>query len=192
MKPPPNQVAATVEVLVKRSSTAMTLVPAVPGLPWLAYHEIVVWGTSSGPKFPPLIPQRVRGVLALETSARTGVDEPWSWRTASWAAGVPTQLPCRAAQAGTTTGLGSTVGDGVGLGLASGLGVGLGVGDGVVFLACGVEGGASGPFGVQPAIAATARRRTTPFLTARCNEPRYGSVTRVPSWCKSPRIPLAV
>ena len=56
-------------------------------------------------------------------------------------------------------------GEGVGVGLAAGLGGGLGVAEGVVFLACGVEGGASGPFGVQAAIEATAKRRTTPVLT---------------------------
>ena len=46
MKPPPDQVAATVEMSLNRSRTAMTLVPAVPGLPWVAYHEIMVWVTS--------------------------------------------------------------------------------------------------------------------------------------------------
>jgi hypothetical protein len=58
------------------------------------------------------------------------------------------------------------VGDGVGVGLGAGLGGGVRVGDGVVFLACGVDGGVSGPFGVQAAIDATATRRTTPVLTA--------------------------
>ena len=55
MKLPPDQVAATVEVPLNRSRTAMTLVPALPGLPWVAYQEIIVWVTSSGWKFPPLI-----------------------------------------------------------------------------------------------------------------------------------------
>src|SRR5207245_2145592 len=48
MKPPPDQVAATVEMSLNRSRTAMTLVPAVPGLHWVAYHEIRVWVTSCG------------------------------------------------------------------------------------------------------------------------------------------------
>ena len=98
----------------------------------------------------------------------TGVDEPWSCSTASCAAGALTQLPCRAAHAGTTTGLGSAVGeaDGLGVGLELGAGVGLAVGAGVVRLAAGLDAGVSGPFAVQAAIAATARRRTTPFLTA--------------------------
>lgn len=78
MKPPPDQLAATVLVPVKRSSTAMTLVPAVPGLPCVADHEIIVWVTSWGEKLPPLIPHRVRGALALVTSARTGLGAPWS------------------------------------------------------------------------------------------------------------------
>jgi len=64
--------------------------------------------------------------------------------------------------------LGSTVGDADALGVGIGLGVGGGLegGVGVVRLAAGLEAGASGPFAVQAAIAATARRRTTPFLTA--------------------------
>src|SRR5260370_16505515 len=110
MKLPPDQVAATVDVPVKRSSTAITLVPGALGLPCVAYHEIIVCVTSSGWKAPPLIPHRVRGALALETSASTGLAVPWSWSTASCAAGPLTQLPCRAAQAGTTTGLGWTLG----------------------------------------------------------------------------------
>ncbi|HKB17931.1 MAG TPA: hypothetical protein VKF28_02775 [Candidatus Dormibacteraeota bacterium] len=50
------------------------------------------------------------------------------------------QLPCIAAQAGTTTGLGWTLGDGEGLGvgLSMGLGVGLGDGEGVCRFADGL------------------------------------------------------
>jgi len=54
---------------------------------------------------------------------------PWSWSTASCAAGPLTQLPCRAAQAGTTTGLGWTLGDGEGLGVGLSIGLGVGLGD---------------------------------------------------------------
>jgi len=54
-------------------------------------------------------------------------------------------------------------GDGLGVGLSSGLGVGLADGDGR--LAEGLVTGASGPFAVQPAIAARHKRITTPFLT---------------------------
>src|SRR5712664_4474232 len=147
MKPPPDQVAATVEVPVKRSSTATTLVPALLGLPWVADHEIIVWVTSCGWNDPPLIPQSVRGTLALETSARTGLAAPWSSSTASCGAGVLTQLACRAAQAGTTTGLGSGLGEGIGLGLglSCGLATGLVVGVGVERLAPGLGWGDSGP-----------------------------------------------
>ena len=168
MKPPPDQVAATVDVPVNRSSTAITLVPGASTPPWVAYQEIMVWVTRTGWKVPPLIPQSVRGAFASETSARTGLAAPWSWSTASCAVGALTQLPWRAAHAGTTTGLGSTVGDADALGVGIGLGVGGGLegGVGVVRLAAGLEAGASGPFAVQAAIAATARRRTTPFLTA--------------------------
>ena len=48
MKLPPDHVAAIVDAPLKRSSTAMTLVPAVVGLPCVAYQEIIVWVTSSG------------------------------------------------------------------------------------------------------------------------------------------------
>jgi hypothetical protein len=78
---------------------------------------------------------------------------------------VLTQLACSAAHAGTMTGLGCGlgVGDGLGLGLSAGLGLAEGVG--ACSFAAGVGGGESGPFGVQPAMAARDRRRTTPFLT---------------------------
>jgi len=75
---------------------------------------------------------------------------------------VEAQLERNAAQAGTVTGLGSTVGegDGLGEGLSIGLGLGLGVGVGEW------DGfGASGPLGVQPATVSRNRRTTTPFLT---------------------------
>src|SRR5256886_5386173 len=152
MKPPPDQVAATVEVPEKRSSTAITLVPDVPGLPCVADHEIIVCVTSCGWKDPPLIPQSVRGALAFDTSARTGLAAPWSCSTASWAAGVLTQLACMAAHEGTATGLGSALGEGEGLGVgvSSGLGLGLAAGDGLVRLAAALEAGASGPLAGQP------------------------------------------
>src|SRR5947209_18924159 len=154
MKPPPDQVAATVEVPEKSASTAITLVPDVPGLPCVADHEIIVCVTSCGWKDPPLIPQSVRGALALDTSARTGLAAPWSCSTASWAAGVLTQLACMAAHEGTATGLGSALGegDGLGVGVSSGLGLGLGAGDGLVRLAAALEAGASGPLAGQAAI----------------------------------------
>src|SRR5438094_687735 len=122
MKLPPDQLATTVEVPVKRSRNAITLVPALLGLPW---------GT----------------------------------RTASCGAGWLTQCACRAAQAGTATGLGGALGEADGLGLSTGVGVGLAEGVGVCRTAEGLEAGARGPFAVQPAMAATDRRRTTPFLT---------------------------
>jgi hypothetical protein len=87
---------------------------------------------------------------------------------------VLTQLACRAAHAGTTTGPGSGVGDGLGLGLSTGLGLGLGEGVGVCSFAAGDGGGASGPFGVQPTMAARDTRSTTPFLTGAFNEQRCG------------------
>jgi len=144
----------------------------VPGLPCVADHEIIVCVTSCGWKDPPLIPQSVRGALAFDTSARTGLAAPWSCSTASWAAGVLTQLACMAAHEGTATGLGSALGEGEGLGVgvSSGLGLVLAAGDGLVRLAAALEAGASGPLAVQPAMqpamASADRRRTTPFLTA--------------------------
>ena len=142
MKPPPDHVAATVEVPVKRSRTAITLVPGASTLPLVAYQEIMVWVTSSGWKLPPLIPQSVRGAFASETSARTGVVAPWSCSTASCAVAALTQLAWSAAHAGTTTGLGSGVGeaDALGVGLGLGDGVGVEVGAGVVRFAAGLEG----------------------------------------------------
>src|SRR5690242_1086349 len=133
MKPPPDQVAATVEVPLKRSRTAMTLVPELPGLPWVADHEIIVWVASWGWNEPPLMPQMVCGAFGSATSASTGLAAPWSCSTASWAAGLPTQLAWRAAHAGTATGVGSALGDGEGLGvgLSSGLGLELAWGDGL-------------------------------------------------------------
>ena len=190
MKLPPDHVARTAEVPMNGLRNARMLVPALVGEPCDAYHDSVVWVASCGWNDPPLMLQRVRGLLALVTSARTGLAAPWSLITASCAAGVPAQLARSAAHAGTATGLGSTigVGEGLGVGLSSGLGLGLGEGDdceGVVLAA-----GVSGPLGVQAASAQTARRRTTPYLTGGCNEQRCGEVTRVPGRRKSPRIPL--
>src|SRR5712691_3040265 len=124
MKLPPDQVAAMVDVPVKRSSTAITLVPLAVGDPWLAYHEIIVWVTSCGWNAPPLIPHSVRGALGVETSASTGLGAPWSISIASCAAGWLGQLACSAAHDGTVTGRGCTVG--IGLGLGVGLSAGLG------------------------------------------------------------------
>ena len=76
-----------------------------------------------------------------------------------------TQLPCSAAQAGTATGLGKALGEGEGLAVGLSSGLGLGLGDGVVRFAEGLVRGVSGPFAVQPAIAARHKRSTTPFLT---------------------------
>ena len=187
---PPDHVAATVDAPLKRSSTAMTLVPAPLGLPWVAYQEIIVWVTSCSWNEPPLIPHRVRGLLALDTSASTGLAAPCSLSTASCGAGEPAQLACRAAQDGTAMGLGGAIGegDGLGLGLSTAVGVGLveGVGETVGWPA----EGASGPFAVQEAIAASDTRRTTPFLMAACNEAGYPRVTPIHSWRKSHRIPV--
>src|SRR6267143_4428649 len=113
------------------------------------------------------MPQRVCGGLALETSASTGLGEPWRRSTASCGAGWLEQCACRAAQAGTTTGLGSGLGEGEGLGVSAGLGVGLGDGEGLCRIAEGLDAGARGPFAVHAATVARLKRRTTPFLTAR-------------------------
>lgn len=123
------------------------------------------------------MPHKLRGVFASETSASTGVADPWSCSTASAAAGVLTQLACSAAHAGTATGIGRGVGvkDGLGVGVSTGDGLGVAVADGLGRLALGA--GASGPLAVQPASAATHRKRTTPFLTTDCNEQRYAWVT---------------
>ena len=112
------------------------------------------------------MPQRVWGALALETSANTGLGEPWRSSTASCGAGGLEQCACRAAQAGTTTGLGSGLGEGEGLGVSAGLGVGLGDGEGLCRIAEGLDAGARGPFAVHAATVARLKRRTTPFLTA--------------------------
>ena len=61
---------------LNRSRTAITLVPALVGLPLVAYQEIIRCVISWGWNEPPLIPHRVRGLLALETSARTIVAAP--------------------------------------------------------------------------------------------------------------------
>src|SRR5437660_10076264 len=83
-----------------------------------------------------------------------------------------------AAQAGTTTGLGSTVGEGDGEGEGVSAGVGLGLLEGVAcFVAAGLELGASGPFAVQPASDSRDKRTTTPFLTRSGNDLGYGLVT---------------
>src|SRR2546428_5178419 len=112
------------------------------------------------------MPQRVWGALALETSASTGLGEPWRSSTASCGAGGLEQCACRAAQAGTTTGLGSGLGEGEGLGVSAGLGVALGDGVGLCRVAEGLDAGASGPFARAVAIAARPQTRTSPFLTA--------------------------
>ena len=135
------------------------------------------------------MPHNVRGALGLETSASTGLAAPWSWRTASAAAGVLTQLAWRAAQAGTATGVGSGVTEGLGVGVSSGDGLGVAVGDGLGRLALGLAMGASGPLAVHPATAASNRKRTTPFLTTDCNEQRYAWVTGLAERRKSHRIP---
>ena len=128
--------------------------------------------TSCGWKEPPLIPQSVRGLFALETSASTGWAAPCSLITASWGAGWPAQVARIAAQAGTARGVGPELGDGLGLGLAIGLGLGDGLGVGEAAVGVRLAAGASGPFGVQPAAAARHRRRATPILTGDCNEER--------------------
>ena len=190
MNPPPDHVAATVDVPLKRSSTAITLVPELPGLPCVANHEIIVCVTSWGEKDPPLMPQIVRGDLGLVTSASTGLGAPWSSRTASSATGLPPQLACRAAQAGTTTGLGWGLGEGDGLGLGVSVGVALGLAARLgLCLAVGLFTGASGPLAVQPERAARNRRRTTPILTTDSNEQGCACVTRYPSGGESHRIP---
>jgi len=53
--------------------------------------------------------------------------DPWRVISASWAVGVPEQLACIAAQAGTATGLAK----GVGLGEGEGAGVDVGMSDGL-------------------------------------------------------------
>src|SRR5439155_25440794 len=97
------------------------------------------------------MPQRVRGVLALETSASTGLGEPWRSSTASCGAGGLEECACRAAQAGTTTGLGSGLGEGEGLGVSAGLGVGLGDGEGLCRIAEGLDAAARCPLALHPA-----------------------------------------
>ena len=130
MKPPPVQVAATVEVPVNRSRTPTTLTPGAPGDPCVADHEIEVCVTSCGDQ-EPVIVQMGRGLRASVTSARIGVVEPCITNSASWVAGAPVQLACRAAHAGTATGLGGAEGEGDGLGDGLGDGVGDGVGVGL-------------------------------------------------------------
>src|SRR5256885_16945214 len=107
----------------------MTLVPGAPGLPCVAYHEIMVWVTSSGWKLPPLMPQSVWGAVAVETSASTGLGEPCRSSTASWPAGWLEQWACRAAQAGAGTRRGFRLGGREGPGVSAGRGVRLGGGD---------------------------------------------------------------
>ena len=171
MKLPPDQVAATVLTPLKRSRTAITLVAGVFGVPCVAYHEIIRWVTSWGWNAPPLMPQMVRGLLALETSASTGCAAPCSLITASWAAGVPAQLARWAAQAGTATG------GGFGLGVAE------------IEAGERLASGARGPLGVQQTAATRKRRRPTPILTGGWNEQRCAWVTGSPWLRKSPRIP---
>jgi len=77
--------------------------------------------------------QRVFGLRASVTSARTGVVEPCITSSASCVAGAPGQVPCNAAQPGTATGMAEGVGDGEGLGLGDGLGEVEGVGLGEAF-----------------------------------------------------------
>jgi len=88
-------------------------------------------------------------------------------------------------------GPGSAVGDadGLGGGLSLGLALGLEVEVGVGHFPAGLEAGVRGPFAVQPAMNARARRSTTPFLTA--PETNIGmDALRASSRRKSPRIPL--
>ena len=70
--------------------------------------------------------------------------------------------------------------EGLGVALSVGLALGLELGVGVDRFAAGLEAGVSGPFAVQAATVARARRSTTPFLTAPLNDPGYGCVTRIP------------
>jgi len=71
MKLPPDQLAATVEVPMNGLRTAIRLVPAAVGVPCVAYQDNVVCVASCGWNEPPLIPHKVRGLFALETSAST-------------------------------------------------------------------------------------------------------------------------
>src|SRR5690349_8788093 len=189
MKLPPDHVATTVEVPRKGLRTAMMLVAALVGVPCVAYQERAVCVMSCGWKEPPLIPQSVRGLFALETSASTGWAAPCSLMTASWGAGWAAHVARIAAQAGTAMGVASELGDGLGLGLATGLGLGEGLGVGDPALGVRLAAGASGPFGVQPAAATRHRRRATPILTGDCNGEGDGWVTRAPRFRKWPRIP---
>jgi hypothetical protein len=107
--------------------------------------------------------QMVRGVLASVTSATIWVLDPCIVRSASCAVAEPEQAARRAAQAGTDTGVGDAMGEGEGLGVGLGISLGLGVGLGE---RVGVGRATSGPFAVQPAMAAKRQMRTTPFLTA--------------------------
>src|SRR5216684_1825122 len=70
-KPPPVQLAASALVPVNISRVAITLDPGVPGLPWVADHEIICWLTSCGVQ-EPVIVQIVRGCSGSMTSARAG------------------------------------------------------------------------------------------------------------------------
>ena len=70
-------------------------------------------------------------------------------------------------------------GDGDGLGLSAGLGLGLGLGLGDACVGDGVDAGARGPLGVQPASASRDARTSTPFLTGSWNERGHGRVTGV-------------
>jgi hypothetical protein len=83
--------------------------------------------------------------------------------SASCAVAELVQLARRAAHEGTDTGVGEGIGEGEGLGvgLAISLGLGVGLGERV-----GVGRATSGPWAVQPAMAANRQMRTTPFLTA--------------------------
>lgn len=130
-------------------------------MPWVAYHETMVWVTSCGCHGPPLMPQRVRGFLASATSASTGLVPPCRLNTASLATGAEAQLACIAAQAGTSTGGGVGLGDGVGVGVEVGVGVGDGLGEGGVGLCLAT----SGPFAEQAETNTSRTKRTTPILT---------------------------
>jgi hypothetical protein len=162
MKPPPVQLATTVEVPVKRSRTATRLSPGVPGDPRVADHEIAVWVTSWGADDEPLSVQMGRGFLASVTSARIGLVEPCITSNASCVDGVPGQLAWIAAQAGTTIGLGSGIGegDGLGVGLGEGLGEGLAECSGEA-----LERATTGPFAAQPATASKSPASAHPILT---------------------------
>src|SRR4029077_14083926 len=98
MNAPPDQLAATVDVPLNMSRTAITLVPGVAGAPCVAYHEIIVCVTSCGWKLLVLSVHSALGFFASPTSARTGRVAPCIWSRASSAEGVPLHAAWMAAQ----------------------------------------------------------------------------------------------